>query len=163
VQIAHSLRADVTGVCSTRNVEMVLSLGANQVIDYTKGDFTTEAQRYDAILDCVGNRGIAEFRHVLQPEGKLVMIGGGGPNEGKWIAPFLGPLHALVVSPFVKQKLGMILADVNKEDLAALGGMMEKGQLKPVIDRSYKLSEVPDAIRYLEAGHARGKVIVVAE
>jgi NADPH:quinone reductase-like Zn-dependent oxidoreductase len=163
VQIAHSLGADVTGVCSTRNVDMVMSLGADQVIDYTKGDFTKEPRRYDAIIDCVGNRGLAEFRQVLTPGGNLVMIGGGGPNEGKWIAPLLGPLHALIVSPFVKQKLGMMLAEVNKDDLVTLAAMMEKGQLKPVIDRSYKLSQVPDAVRYLEAGHARGKVIVVLE
>jgi NADPH:quinone reductase-like Zn-dependent oxidoreductase len=163
VQIAHSLGADVTGVCSGRNVNLVMSLGADQVIDYTKGDFAKEAQLYDAIVDCVGNRGVRELRSVLKPEGRLVLIGGGGPNDGKWIAPFLGPLHALVISPFVKQKLGMMVADMNHEDLAALGEMMQTGQLKPVLDRSYELSEVPEAVRYLEAGHARGKVMIAVQ
>ena len=163
VQIAKAFGADVTGVCSTRNVEMVRSLGADQVIDYTKEDFTRGAQRYDVILDNVGTQPLLGFRRVLNRHGICVLIGGGGPKEGNWIGPLAGPIKALLLSPFVSQEMGMMMADVSKKDLTILGDLMQAGKVTPVIDRRYKLSEVPAAIRYLEEGHARGKVVITLE
>jgi NADPH:quinone reductase-like Zn-dependent oxidoreductase len=163
VQIAKSFGADVTGVCSTRNLDMVRSLGADHVIDYTKEDFAKGDQRYDAILDNVPNHSLSECRHVLTAEGKYVMIGGGGPNDNRWIGPFGRLIQALVVSPFVSQKMGMMMAELKKSDLTILGDMMQSGKVKPVIDRTYKLSELPEAILYLEEGHARGKVVITVE
>src|SRR5437762_493488 len=163
VQIAKWFGADVTGVCSTRNLEMVRSIGADSVIDYTKEDFAKGDQRYDVILDNVPNYSLSECRRILNPEGKYVMIGGGGPNDNSWIGPFGRLIQALVVSPFVSQKMGMMMAELKKSDLAILGDMMQSGKVKPVIDRTYKLSDVPAAIAYLEEGHARGKVIITVE
>src|SRR5438477_623819 len=163
VQIAKSFGADVTGVCSTRNLEMVRSLGADHVIDYTKEDFAKGDQRYDVMLDNVGNHSLSECRRILNPEGKYVMIGGGGPNDNRWIGPFGRLIQTLVVSPFVSQKMGMMMAQLKKSDLAILGDMMQSGKVKAVIDRTYKLSELPEAIRYLEEGHARGKVVITVE
>src|SRR6266404_2641934 len=163
VQIAKSMGADVTGVCSTKNLDMVRSLGADHVIDYTKEDFAKGDQRYDVILDNVPNHSLSECRRVLNPQGKYVMIGGGGPNDNRWIGPFGRLIQALVVSPFVSQKMGMMMAELKKSDLAILGDMMQSGKVKPVIDRTYKLSELPEAIRYLEEGHARGKVVITVE
>src|SRR5213076_1197671 len=163
VQIAKLFGADVTGVCSTRNLEMVRSLGADHVIDYTKEDFAKGDQRYDVILDNVPNHSLSECRRILNPEGKYVMIGGGGPNDNRWIGPFGRLIQTLVVSPFVSQKMGMMMAELKKSDLSILGDMMQSGKVKPVIDRTYKLSDVPAAIAYLEEGHARGKVIITVE
>jgi NADPH:quinone reductase-like Zn-dependent oxidoreductase len=163
VQIAKSFGADVTGVCSTRNVDLVRSLGADRVIDYTKEDFTKSEQRYDVILDNVTNRSLLECRRVLTPKGKYVMIGGGGPNDQGLIGPLANPIKAMLLSPFVSQEMGMMMADANKKDLTILADMMQSGKVKPVIDRTYKLSEVPAAIAYLEAGHARGKVVITLE
>jgi NADPH:quinone reductase-like Zn-dependent oxidoreductase len=163
VQIAKSFGADVTGVCSTRNVDLVRSLGADHVIDYTKEDFATGTERYDVILDNVPNHSLSECRRILNPKGKYVMIGGGGPNDSRWIGPFGRVIHALLVSPFVSQEMGMMMADANQKDLTILADMMQSGKLKPVIDRTYKLSEVPAAIAYLEEGHARGKVVITVE
>jgi len=163
VQIAKSFGADVTGVCSTRNLDMVRSLGADHVIDYTKEDFTKSGQHYDAILDNVPNHSLSECRGVLTPEGKYVMIGGGGPNDNRWIGPFGRLIQTMAVSPFVSQKMGMMMAELKKSDLNILGDMMQSGKVKPVIDRTYKLSELPEAIRYLEEGHARGKVVITVE
>jgi NADPH:quinone reductase-like Zn-dependent oxidoreductase len=163
VQIAKSFGADVTGVCSTRNLDMVRSLGADRVIDYTKEDFTKSGQLYDLILDNVGNRALLDCRRALKPTGTYVLIGGGGPNDGSWIGPLAGPVKALFLSPFVSQKLVMILADMNKQDLKILGDLTQSGKVTPVIDRTYPLSEASAAIRYLEEGHARGKVIVTLE
>ena len=163
VQIAKSFGADVTGVCSTRNLELVRSLGADQVIDYTKEDFTKSERRYDVILDNVGTQPLSGFRRVLTPKGICVMVGGGGPNDGEWIGPMSRPLKALLISPFVGQKMGMMMAELNNKDLTILADLMQAGKVTPVIDRQYKLSEVPDAIRYLEEGHARGKVIITVE
>ncbi|HEY4369136.1 MAG TPA: NAD(P)-dependent alcohol dehydrogenase [Steroidobacteraceae bacterium] len=160
VQIAKSLGAEVTGVNSTRNVAMVRSLGADRVIDYTKEDFTADAQRYDVIIDCVGNRSLLEYKRVMKPTGIYVLIGGGGPDEGRWIGPMAGPVKALLLSLFVSQKFGMMLAELNKADLTVLGELMESGKVTPVIDRTYRLDEIADGIRYLEKGHARGKVVV---
>src|SRR6201984_2916116 len=138
VQIAKSFGADVTGVCSTRNVDMVRSLGADHVIDYTNEDFAKGDQRYDVILDNVPNHSLSECRRILNPEGKYVMIGGGGPNDNRWIGPFGRLIQALVVGPFVSQKMGMMMAELKKSDLTILGDMMQSGKVKPVIDRTYK-------------------------
>jgi NADPH:quinone reductase-like Zn-dependent oxidoreductase len=163
VQIAKSFGADVTGVCSTRNVDLVRSLGADHVIDYTKEDFAKSDQHYDVILDNVPNHSLSECRGILNPNGKYVMIGGGGPNDSRWIGPFGRVIHALLVSPFISQKMGMMLADPSQKDLTILADLMQSGKVKPIIDRTYKLSEVPEAIRYLEEGHARGKVVITLE
>ena len=163
VQIAKSFGADVTGVCSTRNVDLVRSLGADHVIDYTKEDFAKGEQRYDVILDNVPNHSLSECRRILNPKGKYIMIGGGGPNDSRWVGPFGRVIHALLVSPFISQKMGMMMADANQKDLIVLGDLMQSGKVKPVIDRTYKLSQVPAAIEYLEQGHARGKVVITLE
>jgi NADPH:quinone reductase-like Zn-dependent oxidoreductase len=161
VQIAKSYGADVTGVCSTRNLDMVRSLGADHVIDYTKEDFTKGDQRYDVIVDNVANHSLSDCRRVLNPDGRYVLIGGGGVNEGRWVGPGLThALKAMFLSKFVSQKMGMMLAELNHNDLAFLADLMQSGKVTPVIDRTYKLSNLPDAIRYLEQGHARGKVVV---
>ncbi len=160
VQIAKSFGAEVTGVCSTRNLEMVRSIGADHVIDYKKEDYTESGKRYDLIIDMVGNHGLLANRKALEPDGILVMVGGA---KGNWLAPLMGPIKALVLSPFVDQELGMILAQLRKDDLAILGKLMQAGKVTPVIDRRYRLSEVPAAIRYSEKGHARGKIVIVLE
>ncbi len=163
VQIAKSFGADVTGVCSTRNLEMVQSLGADHVIDYTKDDFTKGAERYDVLIDNVGNRSLSECRSVLTPNGIYVLIGGGGANDQGFLGPLAKALDAMVYSKFVKQQMGMMMANSNQKDLALLADLVESGKMKPVIDKTYQLADVPEAIRYLEAGHARGKVIVTVE
>ncbi len=161
VQLAKSFGAEVTGVCSTRNVEMVRSLGADHVVDYTKDDFTKGAARYDLIIDNIGNRGLFEMRHVMAPKGALVIVG--GPNEGRWVGPMTGVIKAVVLSPFVSQDFNMMLADLLPADLELLRDQLQAGKLKSVIDRRYKLSEVPQAIAYLEEGHARGKVVITMD
>src|ERR1700687_6135497 len=140
VQIAKSFGADVTGVCSTRNVAMVRSIGANQVIDYTREDFTKSEQRYDLILDNVGNHSLLAIRRVLKPKGKYVLIGGGGPNDGRWIGPMANPIRAYVLSRFVSQDMGTFYASLNKADLTTLSDLMQAGKVKPVIDRRYSFS-----------------------
>src|SRR5437660_1962725 len=163
VQIAKSFGADVTGVCSTRNLHMVRSLGADHVVDYTKEDFAKTGQQYDVILDNVPNHSLSDCRRVLTPKGKYVMIGGGGPNDGRWVGPFGRVIATMLLSPFVSQEMGMMMADVSQKDLTILSDLMQAGKVTPVIDRRYKLSEVPEAIRYLEEGHARGKVVITLE
>src|SRR5437588_979257 len=160
VQIAKSFGADVTGVCSTRNLDLVRSLGADHVIDYTKEDFAKGDERYDVILDNVGTQPLSGFRHALQPKGICVMIGGGGPNDGGLIGPMGRPIKTMLMSPFISQKMGMMLAEIRQKDLTVLGDLMQSGKVKPVIDRTYPLSQIAEAMRYLETGHARGKVII---
>ncbi len=160
VQIAKSFGAEVTGVCSTRNLDLVRSLGADHVIDYTKEDFTKGDRRYDLILDNVGTQPLSGFRRALKPKGICVMIGGGGPNDGGLIGPMGRPIKALLMSPFISQKMDMFMADVNKADLTVLADLMQSGKVKAVIDRTYPLSQIAEAMRYLEKGHARGKVII---
>lgn len=160
VQIAKSLGAEVTGVCSTRNVELVRSLGADHVIDYTQEDFTKGVQKYDVILDNVGNRSLSEYRRVLGPTGIYVMIGAGGPNDGRWIGPFGKVIQAAILSLFVDQELGMMMSSTNQDDLLILKELIEANKVMPVIERTYPLSEASEAIRYLETGRARGKVII---
>jgi NADPH:quinone reductase-like Zn-dependent oxidoreductase len=160
VQIAKSFGADVTGVCSTRNVDMVRSIGADQVIDYTQEDFTKSGQRYDLILDCFATHSLSAIRRVLNPKGRY--IGVGGPI-GSMIGILAGQIKQLVFSRFVNQKFVSFIAKLSQEDLAIMGKLMEDRKVTPVIDRRYRLSEVPEAIRYLEEGHAQGKVIITLE
>ena len=159
-QIARSFGAEVTGVCSTRNVELVRSIGAVQVIDYTQEDFTKSPHRYDLILDCVGNHSLLACWRVLNPKGIMVMAGGA---SGRWKMGILRGLRALVLSCFGSRKLLGILAKMNQQDLILVADLIANGKVTPVIDRRYNLSEVPDAIRYLETGHARGKVVITLE
>lgn len=161
VQIAKVFGADVTGVCSTSNVDMVRSIGAHHVMDYTQEDFTKSGQRYDLIFDSVGNHSLSDCRRALTTEGTLVLVG--GPDKGRWLAPLTGVLTAVVLSRFVSQKLLPFLAHLSKDDLIVLRELLEAGKVAPVIDRSYPLSDVPEAIRYLEKGHARGKVVIRME
>ena len=163
VQIAKSFGAEVTGVSSTRNLALVRSIGADHVIDYTKEDYTQSGEQYDVILDNVANRPLLDNRRVLKPDGKYILIGGGGPDAGAWIGPFSGPVKALVMSPFVSQDMGLFMAELKQADLTALSGLMQAGTVTPVIDRSYKLSDIAEAIGYLENGHARGKVVIDVE
>ncbi len=158
VQIAKSYGADVTAVCSTRNVELVRSIGADHVIDYTREDFTKGAERYDLILDSVGNHPLLDYRHVLTPKGDFVIVG--GQSHGNWLGPMTNLIEALALSPFVSQNYHPFLAELDPKDLTILAGLMQSGKVTPVIDRRYKLSELPEAMRYLEAGHARGKVVI---
>jgi NADPH:quinone reductase-like Zn-dependent oxidoreductase len=157
VQIAKSFGADVTGVCSTRNVDMVRSLGADRVVDYTREDFTGSGPRYDAVFDCVGNRSLSEFTRVLHPNGVCVIAAG---PDGLWLGPLTRFIEALARSPFASQKLLPFIARPNKDDLRAMVELMSAGKVTPVIDRTYTLAEVPEAVRYVEQGHARGKVVI---
>jgi NADPH:quinone reductase-like Zn-dependent oxidoreductase len=164
VQIAKSYGTEVTGVCSTRNVDMVRSIGADHVIDYTKEDFTKTDQRYDLIFDLVGNHSFFERRRIMNPNGICVMagIGGAGWHDG-FAGRLLGELNAYVGSWFVSQKFMTFLARLNQADLAILGDLMRNGKMTPVIDKTYKLNDVPAALKYLETGHARGKVVVTVD
>jgi NADPH:quinone reductase-like Zn-dependent oxidoreductase len=160
VQIAKTLGAHVTGVCSTRNVDLVRSLGADHVVDYTKEDFTKATERYDLILDLVGNHGLLAVRRALTPDGKYVMIGG---PAGRWIAPMDTVIRAFLLQPFIKQEMGFMISKVNRDDLMLLRELMQSGKLTPVIDRTYPLSEARDAVAYVETGRARGKVVLTLE
>ena len=158
VQIAKSFGADVTGVCSTRNADMVRSIGADHVIDYTKEDFTKSDGRYDIILDNVGNHRFFECRRVLNPKGTHVGVGGA---TGNWmIVALAGLAGTLIVSRFVSQNFVVFIGKGSKEDMAILGELMAASKVTPIIDRRYTLSETSEAIRYLEQGHARGKVVI---
>ena len=158
VQLAKAFGAHVTGVCSTTKVEMVRSIGADHVIDYTREDFADGEQRYDLILDIGGNSSLARLRRALTPKGTLVITG--GETDGRWLGGTDRQLRALALSPFVSQKLGTFVARENYEDMIVLKELVEAGKVAPVIDRTYQLSEVPEAIRYLEEGRAKGKVVI---
>ena len=158
VQIAKSLGAEVTGVCSTRNVDMVRSIGADHVIDYTQEDFTQSGQRYDFILDNVANHSLSDLRRALTPTGTLVPNGGGFDN--RWFAGGGRVISATVLSRFVSQTLRPFLVSPNFEDLVVLQELIEAGKVTPVIDRTYSLSETPMAIGHVGEGHARGKVAI---
>jgi NADPH:quinone reductase-like Zn-dependent oxidoreductase len=160
VQIAKSFGAEVTGVCSTRNVDLVRSLGADHVIDYTREDFTGNGQRYDVVLDLVGNRSLTECRRALTPAGTLVLSGGGVSGGGSLVGPMGLILRGQALSRFVRHRLLVLTATPSKENLAALRELAESGKITPVIDRTYPLSDVPEAIRYLEVEHARAKVVI---
>ena len=158
VQLAKAFGADVTGVCSAAKVDLVRSIGADYVIDYTREDFAGTGQRYDLILDIGGNRSITHLRRALSPEGTLVLVGGEG--GGRWIGGMERQVWALAISPFVRQKLKMFVAREHYEELQVLSELIEAGKITPVIDRTYPLSQAADAIRYLEKGNARGKIVI---
>jgi len=161
VQIAKSFGAEVTAVCSARNIEMVRSIGADRVIDYTQQDFTKSAQRYDIILDNVGNHSLSACRRVLNPKGILVTAGG---QAGSWMLLAIArALTALVLSSFSSRKLLGVLVKLNQVDLTVMGELIATGKVTPVIDKRYKLTEISDAIRFVETGHARGKVVITWE
>ena len=164
VQIAKSFGTEVTGVCSTRNVDLVRSIGADHVIDYTKEDFTKSGQRYDLIFDLVGNHSFSERRRILNQNGICVMagIGGAGWHDGMAMR-LAGELNAYVRSRFVSQKFITYISQFNKQDMTFLADLMQSGKMTPVIDRTYKLNQTADALRYLEQGHARGKVVINLE
>jgi len=157
VQLAKAFGAEVTGVCSTRNVDMVRSIGADQVIDYTLEDITQSGPRFDVILDMAGNRSLSECRRALTPKGTLVMVGGSG---GPWLMGAGRTVRALVLSPFVRQRLRPFLSQPKKEDLVVLKELIEAGKITPVIDRTYTLSETPEALRYVGERHTQGKVVI---
>jgi NADPH:quinone reductase-like Zn-dependent oxidoreductase len=157
VQIAKAFGAEVTAVCGRHNVEMARSIGADRVIDYSSEDFTKTKERYDVVFDNVGNRSLRRLRRVLAPNGTLVFVG--GPHF-RFFAPLLRILRGVVVSRFSKQKLLPFLATHSKDDLLVLKELVESGKLTPVIDRTYPLSQAPEAIAYVEKGHARGKVVI---
>jgi NADPH:quinone reductase-like Zn-dependent oxidoreductase len=158
VQLAKVLGAEVTGVCSTTNVDLVRSLGADHVIDYTQDDFTRGEERYDLILQVAGTSSPSDCRRALTPNGTLVLIS--GESDDRWIGPVDRIVKALLLSPFVSQRMVNFTVAPNQEDLQALKELIEAGKVTPVIDRTYSLSEAPEGIRYLEEGHARGKVVI---
>ena len=157
VQLAKAQGAIVTGVCSERNREMVLSIGADHVIDYRQSNYTEGHEKYDVIVDMIGNHSMGANLDVLQPDGRLVIVGG---QKGNWIGPMINMIKAPILGPFVDQEISVMLATGSSADLVALAEYMEKGELLPVIDRSYPLDEVPAAIAYSEEGHARGKIVI---
>lgn len=159
VQIAKSFGAYVTGVCSANNLELVRSLGAGRVIDYTREDFTQNSEPYDLLLDNVGNRTLSAMKRVLTPNGKCVMAG--APKQ-LW-AVFTRALKAFAWSPFLRQKFKFFIANVNRDDLTTLAGLIQAGKLTPVIDRRYPLTQTADAIAYVESGHARAKVLITLQ
>jgi len=161
VQIAKAFGAEVTGVCSTRNVDLVRSIGAEHVIDYTRHDFATSGRLFDVFFDCVGNRSLSACRRVLPPTGTYVAIGGGGTDTSSFTL-ISDSIAQMVTSWFVSQTLVGFIAKTRQEDLVTLQGLLASGTVTSVIDRCFPLSELPGAIRYLEAGHARGKVIITA-
>jgi NADPH:quinone reductase-like Zn-dependent oxidoreductase len=165
VQIAKSFRAEVTAVCSTRNLDLVRSIGADHVIDYTKEDFTKSDRHYDVLFDNVCNHSFAERRRVLNPKGICVLagMGGAGVKGGEAIGRIASNIFtARGLSSFTDQKFSQYRTKTSKQDLIMLGDLIEEGKLMPVIDRRYKLSEAPEALRYLNEGHARGKVVITA-
>ncbi|HEV3460479.1 MAG TPA: NAD(P)-dependent alcohol dehydrogenase [Candidatus Dormibacteraeota bacterium] len=161
VQIANALGAEVTGVCSTRNMDLVRSIGAEHVIDYTKVDFTRTGQRYDFILDNVANRSLSDLRRALTPKGTLVPNGGG--FDHRWMASGGRLIRAKVSFAFVRQSVRTFIASSKQQNLVALKELVEAGKIRPVIDRTYALNETPQAIAYVGQGHARGKVVITVK
>jgi NADPH:quinone reductase-like Zn-dependent oxidoreductase len=157
VQIAKAEGAEVTGVCSASKSELVRSVGADHVIDYSREDFADGRKRYDVILDIAGNRSLSELRRALTPRGTLVIVG--GEDAGNWLG-VRRQLRAAALSPFVRQKLGFFISKERRQDLDELRRLLEAGTIRPVVDRTFPLEEVPAAIRYLRDGHARGKVVI---
>ena len=158
VQIAKSFGAEVTGVCSTTKVDLVRSLGADHVIDYTHEDFANGEQRYDVILDTGGHSSLSRLRRTLAPRGTLVIVG--AETDGRWFGGFDRSIRAMVLSRFVSQQLVAFVNSENHEDMIVLKDLIDAGKATPAIDRTYPLSEAPKAIHYLEEGHARGKVAI---
>jgi NADPH:quinone reductase-like Zn-dependent oxidoreductase len=164
VQIAKAFGAEVTAVCSTRNVDLVRSIGADHVIDYTKEDFTKSDQRYDVIFDNVCNHSFTERRRVLNPKGICVLagMGGAGVKGGQSVGRVVGIFAARGLSSFVDQKFAQYITKLSKQDLTLLADFIQQGKLRPVIERTYKLDDAPEAFRYLNEGHARGKLLIAA-
>jgi NADPH:quinone reductase-like Zn-dependent oxidoreductase len=161
VQIAKAFGAEVTGVCSTRNLDLVRSIGADHVIDYTHEDFARGSARYDVLFDLVGNRSLADCRRVLKPNGTLVLSGGGTSRGGSLIGPMGPMLRAMVVSKFSRQqRLVILMVTPNRANLATLRELIESGKVTPIIDRTYPLDKAPEAIRYMEVEHARAKIAI---
>jgi NADPH:quinone reductase-like Zn-dependent oxidoreductase len=160
VQLGRSYGAHVTGVCSTRNVELVRSLGADQVIDYTRADFTRDGQRYDVVFDLVGNRSLRALRRALTPTGTLILSGGGVSEGGSLVGPIGLVAKGQLLSRFVRHRVVTLSATPSTENLATLRDLVEAGSLTPVIDRTHPLSETAEAIRYVEEDHARAKVVL---
>lgn len=160
VQIAKALGADVTGVCSTTKIDLVRSLGADDVIDYTREDFTRSARFWDLIIDTAGRRSLRDLRRALSHAGTLVLVGGEGGD--RWLGGFQRGIGAALLSPFVRQNLRMLVSLERNEDLAVLSEMIEAGQVTPLIDRTYPLSEASDAIRHIAQGRAAGKTVITA-
>ena len=158
VQLAKAFGAEVTGVCSTAKLDLVRSLGADHVIDYTQQDFADGTNRYDLILDIGGNSSLSRLRSALTPSGTLVIVG--GEEGGKWTGGFGRSLRAPLLSPFVRQKLTMLASKERASDQERLTPLIESGKVTPSIDRTYSLDEVPDAMRHLETGQVRGKVVI---
>jgi len=159
VQLAKAFGAEVTGVCSTTKVDLVRSIGADEVINYTREDFANGARRWDLIVDTAGRRSLSHLRRALTPRGTLVIVGGEG--GGRWLGGFDRQiLRAPILSLLVRQRLRPLVSKERRDDLVVLKELIEAGKVTPVIDRTYPLSEVPEAIRYLEAGHARGKIVI---
>lgn len=158
VQLAKAFGAQVTGVCSTSKVDLVRSIGADHVIDYTREDYADGVKRYDLILDIGGNSRLSRLRQALTPTGTLVIVG--GEEGGNLIGGFDRQLRALAMSPFVGQRLTMLASKERYTDLEALGPLIENGEIAPVIDKTYSLADVPDAMEHLEAGHTRGKIAI---
>jgi len=164
VQIAKAFGAEVTGVCSTRNVDLVKSIGADHVIDYTKQDFTKTDQHYDMIYDLVGNHGFSERRNILKPNGICVLAGiGGAGAHPETMGRIAGNFWNAFRSNFSKEKFVFYIAKLTEGDFGVLRDLMQSGKVSPVIDRTYKLEQTADAVRYMEEGHARGKVVVMVE
>jgi NADPH:quinone reductase-like Zn-dependent oxidoreductase len=157
VQLAKAFGAEVTGVCSTKSADMVRSIGADQVIDYTQEDFTRTGQRYDLILEMAGNRSLADLRRALTPRGTLVLVGGSG---GRWFMGTGRTLRAVLVSPFVGQRLRSFLSKPRGEDLVVLKELIEAGKVTPVIDRTFPLNQTPEAIRYVGERSTQGKIVI---
>ncbi|SEG64086.1 NADPH:quinone reductase [Nonomuraea solani] len=157
VQLAKAYGAEVTAVCSTRNVEMVGSIGADHVVDYTKEDFTRTGRRYDLVLDLVANRSLTDNRRILDPKGVFLEC---APAEGLWAGPVVALVKMMVYSKIVRRRMPFVLCKESQDDLVVLRELIEAGKITPVIDRGYTLGEVPEAVGYLEKGHARGKVVI---
>ncbi|MEV0174216.1 NAD(P)-dependent alcohol dehydrogenase [Streptomyces sp. NPDC050803] len=160
VQLAKAYDAEVTGVCSTRNADLVRSLGADHVIDYTQEDFTLGGRRYDVVLDLVGNHSLGAFRRAVTPSGTLILSGGGVYEGGSLLGPMGLFFKRRLAAPFVRQRLVKISAKAGKRNLAALRELAESGKIAPVVERTYPLAEAAEAIRYLEVEHARAKVVI---
>jgi NADPH:quinone reductase-like Zn-dependent oxidoreductase len=163
VQIGKALGAHVTGVCSTRNTKMVRALGADEVIDYTKEDFTAGGPRFDVILDNVGNRSFSECRRALVPNGKYILIGGGGVQDQGFLGGMGKAIGTTLRGKLTSQDMRFFLASMNGQDLAVLAGLVQSGKVRPVVDRTYPLSRIAEAVAYLEKGHARGKVVLTVD
>lgn len=163
IQIAKALGAEVTGVASSKSAALVSSLGATRVIDYGREDYADGSQRYDVILDLIGNRSLTENRRALKPHGIYIGIGGGTPREGGFLGPVIGALKQSMVAPFISQKLGLFEAKLTQADLVRLGDLVQAGKVTPVIDKRFTFEQAAQAIDYLEQGHAHGKVVLIPD